>query len=1007
MDSSQLKTGSFQAANVASMMRQRMADSAEASPELALRQIVEYLNGTPESFVPLLGLLSLKGKRFTLKDHFPMEPVFKCQLPSRQLMKCARQVSKCCIVDSPIRLADGRTVRADQIVPGDQVISISTAWQSVRRRVLNVFRNGEKSVYELITRLGSKVQLSAEHRLRTLHGYTPISELKSGDRIAALKSGGEFGSLQIPRSRIVLTAYLIGDGSITERYLAISSSCSAIIQEALSASNEARLHGSKGRSAKQIYFSRSSTIAQWMKADGLWNTYSHTKFLPSWVFQLSREDTALFLSRLWATDGMIKRKDSCVAISYCSVSKRLAMDVRSLLNKLGIQCSIKQRTTSCKGKPGMDAYIVRVETQEGWQRFMHELNVPGKPACQLPTAKSNNNRDTLPIEVNRVLKSLFEETSHGHANSLRQHKLRMKAEYPVSRSKVRRYLELAATKGLTGRPEYSELENLHFGNVAWDEVLSITEVGSKDTVDIEIEHEHNYILDGLVSHNSMSLSADGVLRAATTPFLQTLYVTPRFEQIRRLSTNYVRPLIRNSIIYPLMVDESCVQQVLQRSFINESAMFFSFCLLDVDRIRGLSVDIIKFDEIQDMDYDFIPVIMECKSHSVLGLTAFSGTPKTLDNTIEALWQLSSQGEWVVPCFRCGYWNMACVAVDLNKMIGKETVVCAKCQKPVDPSTGHWYHTAAKDHGDFPGYHVPQPIMPLHYASPQKWRELLVKQQTYSPQKFLNEVLGESCDMGVKLITLTDIKNASILGPNDYYKAAQLFKNCELRILAVDWGGGGAEENSYTVGSLIGWNPYEAKIQCHYAVRMNAGYNHQDEAALLLKLFTETGCHIFAHDYGGSGAVRETLMIQAGLPMSRIMNISYVRATSKNILYYNPPVAQGTSRGYYALDKARSLVLQATCLKSGVIQLPEYESAKDITRDLLALLEDKHEMPGGSDVYLIRRQPKLSDDFAHSLNFGCVAIWHSKQNWPDLATVNQIRLPDNLVQELQPPTGERG
>ena len=189
--------------------------------------------------------------------------------------------------------------------------------------------------------------------------------------------------------------------------------------------------------------------------------------------------------------------------------------------------------------------------------------------------------------------------------------------------------------------------------------------------------------------------------------------------------------------------------------------------------------------------------------------------------------------------------------------------------------------------------------------------------------------------------------------------------------------------------------------------MNAGYNHQDEAALLLKLFTETGCHIFAHDYGGSGAVRETLMIQAGLPMSRIMNISYVRATSKNILYYNPPVAQGTSRGYYALDKARSLVLQATCLKSGVIQLPEYESAKDITRDLLALLEDKHEMPGGSDVYLIRRQPKLSDDFAHSLNFGCVAIWHSKQNWPDLATVNQIRLPDNLVQELQPPTGERG
>lgn len=502
---------------------------------------------------------------------------------------------------------------------------------------------------------------------------------------------------------------------------------------------------------------------------------------------------------------------------------------------------------------------------------------------------------------------------------------------------------------------------------------------------------------------SMSISADGVLRAATTPFLQMLYVTPRFEQIRRLSTNYVRPLIRNSLIYSFLVDESCVQQVLQRSFINESTMFFSFCLLDVDRIRGLSVDMIKFDEIQDMDYDFIPVIMECKSHSVLGVTSFSGTPKTLDNGIEALWQLSSQAEWVTPCYSCGYWNMCCVGADLNRMIGKTTVVCAKCQKPVNPSQGHWYHTAAKDHPDFPGYHVPQPIMPLHYAHPQKWKELLVKRETYSQQRFLNEVLGESCDMGVKLVTLTDIKEASTLGKNDYKSAVPNFRNCELRILAVDWGGGGAEEVSYTVASLIGWNPYEQKIQCWYTVRMNAGFTHQDEASLLLKFFTEAGCHIFAHDYGGSGSVRETLMIQSGLPLERIMNITYVRATAKNILYYNPPKVRGASRGYYALDKARSLVLQASCLKSGLIQLPEYESSREVTRDLLALTEDKHEVPGGADVYLIRRQPKLTDDFAHTLNFGCVAIWHAKKNWPDLATVNSMRLSEEALSRLEPPS----
>ena len=134
-----------------------------------------------------------------------------------------------------------------------------------------------------------------------------------------------------------------------------------------------------------------------------------------------------------------------------------------------------------------------------------------------------------------------------------------------------------------------------------------------------------------------------------------------------------------------------------------------------------------------------------------------------------------------------------------------------------------------------------------------------------------------------------------------------------------------------------------------------------------------------------------------------MNITYVRATAKNILYYNPPKVRGASRGYYALDKARSLVLQASCLKSGIIQLPEYESSREVTRDLLALTEDKHEIPGGSDVFLIRRQPKLTDDFAHSLNFGCVAIWHTKKNWPDLATVNQFRLSDEALRQLEPPS----
>lgn len=508
---------------------------------------------------------------------------------------------------------------------------------------------------------------------------------------------------------------------------------------------------------------------------------------------------------------------------------------------------------------------------------------------------------------------------------------------------------------------------------------------------------------------STSLVARGLLHSAIIPYLQTLFVTPRYEQIRRLSRNYARPFIHESFIRDLLVDENCSQAVLQRSFLNGSTMFFSFAFLDCERVRGLSCSSLNLDEVQDIDYDFIPIIRECTAASRVGpLITYSGTPKTLDNGIQAMWEDSSQAEWVTRCGGCGYWNMAAVHADLMKMIGRQTVVCAKCDKQIDPRNGHWYHTQGSDHQDFPGYHVPQVIMPMHYEDSEKWSELLSKRSgkgNYSEAKFLNEVLGESADQGVKLVTITDIRKASVLGPNEFNRMVDRFRKCSVRVLAVDWGGGGEEEVSFTTIALVGKNSSSGRIECHYCERFHTGYSHTDEAKKLLYYFTQAGCQYFAHDYGGSGSVRETLMIQAGMPVDRIINFMYVRATTRDIVYYNKP-AVGEFRGYWAVDKARSLVLQAVCVKTGAVVLPEYESSKDVTHDMLALMEDKHEMAAGSDVYLIRRQPKLPDDFAHALNFGSLAVWHTQQQYPDLSSLKDIKLSEAQLNLAAPPNAFR-
>lgn len=503
---------------------------------------------------------------------------------------------------------------------------------------------------------------------------------------------------------------------------------------------------------------------------------------------------------------------------------------------------------------------------------------------------------------------------------------------------------------------------------------------------------------------STSLSARGSMHSVSNPYLRTLFVTPRYEQVRRLSSNYVRPFINESPIRSMFVDESCTQHVLQRSFNNGSTMYFSFAFLDVDRVRGIATDVVVHDEVQDLDYDFVPIIRECMSASTIAMSLYSGTPKTLDNGIQAMWEESSQAEWVTPCEACGHWNVASIHEDLMKMIGLKGIVCGRCQKPINPRMGHWYHFNGENAPSFHGYHVPQIIMPMHYDDPEKWVELLAKRDgkgNYNGTKFLNEVLGESADSGVKLVTITDIKAASQLGPNIFEQAIDKFRRCKVRVLAVDWGGGGEEEVSFTTLALVGLNAITGKIECHYCERFHMGYSHTEEARKLLYYFTQAGCHYFAHDYGGAGAIRETLMIQSRLPIDKVIGFSYVRAGTRDLVVYKKPV-DGEFRGYWSLDKARSLVLQAICVKGGQILLPEYETSKNVTHDMLALMEDKHEMPKGSDIYLIRRQAKQSDDFAHALNFGSIAIWHTEQRYPDLSAIQSIKLSEEQLNFAAPP-----
>lgn len=668
--------------------------------------------------------------------------------------------------------------------------------------------------------------------------------------------------------------------------------------------------------------------------------------LPEWVFDLPRHRAARFLASIWASLAHAHPSEGYPTNILSLTSERVVRDLRALLSKFGILSSVL-RNRLVNGSP-----VTLCIEPTSLQDFLHETRlrkIISHPAASIPS---------LPV--------------------------------------------------------YSRT-----GDVAWDRLLFRRELPAEITWDIETDGYHNYVLDGLVVHNSTNQAVQSILMAQLLPYFHTLFVMPLFETVRRFSTNYVKPFIEQSPVKSLMTDSSCVNGVLQRSFRNRSNLYFSYAFTDCDRIRGLSVSKVVYDEVQDLDYSFVPVIAETMSASRYGLSQFTGTPKTLDNTIEQIWLDSSQAEWVIRCEHCRHHNIPSLEFDLEAMMGpydlerkvsRESpgVCCAKCGKPINPRTGWWDHKHPKMRYSFPGRHVPQIIMPMHYEDTDKWAILQGKRMGFgrTPKNtFYNEVCGESYDTGAKLVSSTDLKRAAVLPENTMENALKQIHNYRHRILSVDWGGGGQDEISFTTVAMIGLC-HDGRIEIPFGWRSLTPNDPMREALAVLHFIRELQCAQLVHDGNGAGALRSEIIRAAGLPQDRICTIAYQRTMAGGMMRWVPFNDTTGKEGYYLLDKARSLQYTCELIKNLFIRFFAYDfkgpSNAGLLHDFLSLVEDNVDSRQGQGVFtIIRNKTAGPDDFAHAVNMGCCAMFEAFENWPDVGDLLHSRIDLDFLNRINP------
>jgi intein/homing endonuclease len=908
--------------------------------------------------------INLFGEKFDFTGRNYLLPIYDSGINNILLMT-GRQVEKTVLINSDILMSDGSYKKAIDINIGDKIAQLNTKnHKIVSGKIVWKSKKYIKSCLRIKTRLGHKIEVAKTHPVRLWDSWIEAGRLSVGDRLATVRKSGSFTNKESMYTAVEINflALWLGDGSREHKgrvQFGKSGKPAEDYQKCLDIMNIKYSKTQKILKNGNTYTKFSHKTPTILKEAGLQNCLAGEKFIPNFVFTLDEKRTKLFLNRLWSTDGSMKQvTKSQHSIEYSSMSFELTKSVQSILWKFGIPSRIRENWPNYYKNQDIKkmAYILRIETQDGVKKFIEEIGAIGKSEkIAIPCVDENNNRDTYPIECNDLIKDIYK--SHKPSITLFESNLRQTLKYPPTKQKIKEYVEYFKDTGYK-KDKISNLEQHLDSDVYWDRIVSIEDIGEQECVDFTATDHHNYIVSGIITHNSTMNSNRIVIDSIVNAYYKVLYVSPSHMQTRQFSADRLKPAIEQSpLVAKYFTSASTSNQVFEKGYVNGSMNFLRSAFLNADRCRGLSANLLALDEIQDLIMQNVPVIEEVLSHAADPKKLYTGTPKSFDNTIQQYWERSSQNEWLVPCKRHDptHWNY------LNeKNLGLKGLICNKCGQPIFPAEGKWFKTSTKD--EFQGFRISQLMVPWYTAVPEKWKGLLIKHETYPKAQFQNEVLGLSYDSATKPISKGEIMSCCS-DVHGIIKVPTYAVRGYANFAGVDWGEGsdGSEKNangkfknaSYTIltiGTYLGTQFFPFYIRKFEGAETNPTYVEQ-EIIKTVRAFNviQTGV-----DWGHGWGMNERL--ENALGKQRVIKFLHTGNLKQRRKY--EPVGNR-----YHLSRNMLISEIFELIKKKKILFPRWADFEVYAADLMNVYTEYNEY---SRTMKFDHRADQPDDFLHSL-----------------------------------------
>ncbi|HEU4456919.1 MAG TPA: replicative DNA helicase [Longimicrobium sp.] len=255
-------------------------------------------------------------------------------------------------------------------------------------------------------------------------------------------------------------------------------------------------------SAAAIRTHETNPLRAWLDDLGLWGLGAAEKHVPASIFTLPRPRVALFLNRLFATDGWATTLASGqVQIGYSTVSERLARQVQHLLLRFGVIASLRRRMVKY-GEGRRRAFQLDVTDARSIRTFAREIGIFGKEEAvgraltAVEAKRYQTNRDLIPRQVWAWIEA--EKGSESWASLARRAGIAGWTNLHVGRRSLSRKRLRALAVALDSR----RLLDLAESEVYWDEVVSIESMGTKQVYDLTVPETHNFVANDVCVHNT-------------------------------------------------------------------------------------------------------------------------------------------------------------------------------------------------------------------------------------------------------------------------------------------------------------------------------------------------------------------------------------------------------------------------------------------------------------------------------------------------------------------------